>query len=163
MIMNVSFYKRLLISMLFNEVEKYYTGNKSNSIFETFHILEIPKDRDSEVWSWFSLGGNNLDKTDDLLDICLHNLEVSVAQPRYNPFTVSKDTLDSDKEYKHWFIKNWLTYLSNLLNEFESLCVQRLAPGISRGKFDYYTKSREWIAEHMEHCNSISIKSSSCF
>lgn len=162
MIVNVSFYKRLLIAMLFNEVENFYTGKKSNSVFETFHLIELPKDRDLEVWSWFSLGGNNLDKTDDLLDICLHNLEVCVAQPRYNPFTVSNETLESDKTYMDWFANDWLDYLTNILNEFESLCVQRIAPGVTRGKFDYFTKSREWIANH-KALNSSSLKMSKSF
>ena len=128
--MKKDFYERLLVAKVISQV-------MGLPITEAFNYLKVSEDKDSSELLWLTITGDFINWGEHLLYICTGALNIMVKQPGYEPFSVTEETLESDKEYKDWYENEWKPIIASYLIKYKNVYENRLSAKITRGNTDY--------------------------
>lgn len=126
------FYERILVAKAIAEVMKL-------SIIDAFSYVQTKEDAGTTDFVWLKIVGNQVTWGDHLLYVIAEILGLQIKQPGYEPFTVSEETLASDKEYAEWHANKWIPYFQSLLKKYANIYTPKLAMKMERG-------NKNWIA-----------------
>ena len=143
--MNIEFYERVLVAKYL--AVKFLQCGKKITINEAYYYVQQKGDSSSVDMIWLSTVGNYVTWDDHLEDVCCKVLDFKICQPGYSPFTVSKDTLEMDSNYKEWYLNTWLPYIHNLVRKYFPTMESRLDAKIQRGMTDIVSEIRKEINE----------------
>ena len=144
--MNKEFYERVLVAKYL--VEKFASHGKEMSINDAYLYVQQKEDADSVDLVWLSIVGNYVTWKDHLEDVCCKVLDFKICQPGYSPFTVSKQTLESDKNYAEWYYNTWLPYIHGLVNKYLDTMATRLDTKIQRGMVDIVSEIKSEVSDN---------------
>lgn len=141
--MNKEFYERILVARFIQE--RFAENKKDMSLYDCFYYVQDKGDSDSVDLVWLSICGNHVSWENHLEDVCFKILGVNRMQPGYCPFTVTEETLKSDREYNEWFKGVWTPYINSLVVKYSHLWKTRLGSKIGRGMLDIVSIIEEYI------------------
>lgn len=141
--MNKEFYERILVAKFIQE--RFKENGKEFSLNDCFYYLQDKGDSESVDLVWLSICGNHVSWENHLEDVCFKILGVNRMQPGYCPFTVSEETLESDREYNAWFKDVWTPYINSLVVKYSHLWKTRLGSKIGRGMLDIVSIIEEYV------------------